>query len=483
MTLAFSFLDDSQSDGPLMRGIIKGCKAYRGITEENKELFIGSIFGKKNNQTTNITNKFKEDTTITDVERNKLRKLDETVNEKIRKNFVNSMQSIVQEAAISVGNKSSKDVSAVLTASQSFTVDGVTTDGDFNFSGNTQRIEAEQQLTMEQKKTVITDINNKISTASSNNITKHIKTSGEKIPDMLRQAVADVSAANSDTLSDVIASDANLGNTDQQITDKSFTSLGKKYLDTVGGVFSDVAGVANTGINAVAGVATAVVDGVFGGSKNTTSNTNNETEKTKNISKTKETDQEIITKKKNVDEDIQKVNLEEELSNSINNSITNESYDSCASTLTNSQKQVIKDVKAGGNVNINNNVQEMTMKQTMNCLFDETVKTKIVTDFINNMEKKLESSNIADEQIEAAGIALAAAVSEAGDAAAKAIEKKGKAAGEVIKERADGKSKILQQKGENENASEKSGNQTFIILMIIIGIVLLIGGYLYLQTM
>lgn len=345
----------------------------------------------------------------------------ENVNEQIEKKFMSSMTSIVQSNCVEVANKNQQGMQNTLSAANVF-----------KFSNSKGKKLSIKDVNM------VNNMDVDASMESENKVSNIINTS--------------VSSKTSNQLSDMMKDSKKMG--------ESLSAVANNAVNQVAGVANNtidtVGDVANTGINAAAdvagqyigagaNVAIAGIDALTGGSKSTSSDTNIKTDDT------------VINKILNKAET--EIKLEETLNNAMETKITEESIQKCGS-----------DIKANNEMNLDNldyeEVElegvnmENVIKAVIKCQFSNEVCNEIVTDFVNELTKKIENSSLTEEEQEGFGMALAAAAEGVGEGLGTAAEGVGEGVGTAA-----------------EGVGNMFGSMTYLIVAVVCLLVIALLGF------
>lgn len=361
--------------------------------------------------------------------------LNKDISKTINEDFKKNMSSILQKNSVDISNESSQEMKQFLAQSNKALFSDINTGGgDFNMDLS-QSNKAEIEATMKAESFTMNSVNNKVSNKTDqqfNDIMQDGEKMGELLADVVNNAVNEAAGVVNNTV------DA-------------------------------AAGVANTGINAAAGVAsdyiagatatlTEGIKGVTGGSTNTSSNVDNSIKSdTKNIKATTDIN------KKGMD-------IQSSVETAMDNKITNETLQQCASEVSQANETGASGVDTeGGNVNINVD-QENAFGLVLDCQFKTETMNTVVNDMINEMNASAEKQNLSPGTIEAAGVAMAVAAQGVGDGIASAAEGTGEGVATAAKGAGDGVA----------SAAEGVGNMfasMWLPLTIVIILALLYAAY------
>ena len=408
----------------------KNRRAFRrgmGCMQINKvEGIIGKIFGggSKNETNTTVTDKYN----LTDESKKVYNEYMENIKENINESVTNSMNKLVTNIMVDVVTKTDNIMDVVATGSNVAVFRGVTFEGESFEWTNDQQNSLKVEANMDAQTKVVNEIKQKVSKTLSESIVKQTK-DGERLGEELGKVV-------------------------NNAVDKA-AGVADKFIDTGGEVLktamAEGAGALNNTVDQVAGVANNLTDGLFGSKKSSNTTTNTE----KSIVDKSEDTTNITNIKRDIQKNIQNVDLENITKSVMNNNLKTETLNECKGDASGMNEMQFENnsVKVSGMIKLNN-VQKNKVKLVVQCVTNTEVVNKIGTEILEQLESEISKMDLEEGTLEAAGGAIAAAVVGAGEATSTAAKGVGEGVGDAAK-------------GVGEGVNTALGGQQFMIFIVL----------------
>lgn len=385
-------------------------------SENNKVIENFALFGigGDNTNTTNVTVNKTSNTNL--MTRNQIKDYTTIDNNINRSTLIQNTTKLLSSVVNEVTSSNQASLAQLIEASNTFEMSNVGGDpsGDFNISGINQTAVVDTSIEMNTIQTISTKIQNDISKSMLDTI---IKT----IDDVKNSIINNKTVGNEGT---------NVGG-----VVKDIAGVVGKAIDTTGGVVNNAISTTGDVLNNLTKNTADVFKSMW-----SSSSSNTTTNDTTNYNQTNISDTDKQLKQSfNLDESFKTIK-DNSINDDIKNLLSSSNIASCNANVKagNSQKYTNINKK---NINVSDINQVAQVKDTMKCIFNQTVlsqiSTKIVNNYVQNITNmvshvvKTEDSNLNAKtvgDIYAAGAAGTAMIDAAGEAGSKIIDSAGSAA-------------------------------------------------------